>query len=282
MEPRFRQASRLSRKTPTEKESPERVDASAETFSGFFRVSGSLPLELIPARCPELGHARKNKSGDLGEKSYDWVMAFPENILTEDEQIIRQFRPHWRMLAIPVLWLIGAIAAVFVIFQIIGAEGWIALALVGAVVLALIPLVVNPLVKWWFTSYVLTSERLITRTGMIARSGIELPLQNINNVLFNQSVIERVLKSGDLLIESAGESGQSEFTNIPNPEEFQSLLYRTREEQSRNTAAEESAIAAEITRDPTEQLERAAKLREEGVLSDEEFEAMKRRILGEG
>ena len=209
-------------------------------------------------------------------------MAFPENILTEDEQIIRQFRPHWRMLAIPVLWLIGAIAAVFVIFQIIGAEGWIALALVGAVVLALIPLVVNPLVKWWFTSYVLTSERLITRTGMIARSGIELPLQNINNVLFNQSVIERVLKSGDLLIESAGESGQSEFTNIPNPEEFQSLLYRTREEQSRNTAAEESAIAAEITRDPTEQLERAAKLREEGVLSDEEFEAMKRRILGEG
>ena len=186
------------------------------------------------------------------------------------------------MLAIPVLWLIGAIAAVFVIFQIIGAEGWIALALVGAVVLALIPLVVNPLVKWWFTSYVLTSERLITRTGMIARSGIELPLQNINNVLFNQSVIERVLKSGDLLIESAGESGQSEFTNIPNPEEFQSLLYRTREEQSRKTAAEESAIAAEITRDPTEQLERAAKLREEGVLSDEEFEAMKRRILGEG
>ena len=60
------------------------------------------------------------------------------------------------------------------------------------------------------------------------------------------------------------------------------MLYRTREEQSRNTAAEESAIAAEITRDPTEQLERAAKLREEGVLSDEEFEAMKRRILGEG
>jgi uncharacterized membrane protein YdbT with pleckstrin-like domain len=123
---------------------------------------------------------------------------------------------------------------------------------------------------------------LITRTGMIARSGIELPLQNINNVLFNQSIVERVLKSGDLLIESAGESGQSEFTNIPNPEEFQSLLYRTREQQGRNTAAEESAIAADITRDPTEQLERAARLREQGVLSEEEFEAMKRSILGDG
>ena len=208
-------------------------------------------------------------------------MAFPDNILTEDETVIRQFRPHWRMLAIPVLWLIGGIAAIVVIFQVIDAEGWIALALVAAVLLAMIPLVVSPLIKWWFTAYVLTSERLITRTGMIARSGIELPLENINNVIFSQSVIERVLKSGDLLIESAGESGQSEFSDIPNPEGFQSLLYRTREEQQRRTAAEESAISAELTKDPTEQLERAARLRAEGVLSEEEFQAMKQKILGD-
>ena len=208
-------------------------------------------------------------------------MAFPDNILTEGETVVRQFRPHWRMLAIPALWLLGGIVAIIVVFNVIDAEGWVALALVGAVLLAMIPLVVSPLIKWWFTAYVLTTERLITRTGMIARSGIELPLENINNVLFNQSVIERVLKSGDLLIESAGESGQSKFTDIPNPEEFQSLLYRTREEQSRHTAAEESAIAADIARDPTEQLERAARLRAEGVLTEEEFQAMKRKILGE-
>ena len=248
---------------PTEKENPERAEASAETFSGFLRV------------CETIKQGRPLWP-------YDWAMAFPENILTEDEEIVRQFRPHWRMLAIPVLWLLGGIAAIVVIFQVIEAEGWIALALVVAVVMALIPLVISPLIKWWFTSYVLTSERLITRTGMIARSGIELPLQNINNVLFNQSVIERVLKSGDLLIESAGESGQSEFTNIPNPEQFQSLLYRTREEQARRTAAEESAISADLTRDPTEQLERAARLRDEGVLSEEEFQEMKRQILGDG
>ena len=241
-------------------ENPERAKATAEAFSGFFRVWGEV-------------------NGEIAPHPYDWGMAFPDNILTEDETVIRQFRPHWRMLAIPALWLIGGIVAIVVILAVIDAGGWIDVALVGAVLLALIPLVVSPLIQWFFTSYVLTSERLITRTGMIARSGIELPLQNINNVLFNQSVIERVLKSGDLLIESAGESGQSEFTNSPNPEEFQSLLYRTREEQSRRTAAEESAIAADITRDPTEQLERAAKLRDDGVLSEEEFQEMKRKIL---
>jgi uncharacterized membrane protein YdbT with pleckstrin-like domain len=160
-------------------------------------------------------------------------------------------------------------------------KGTIDLITEAIILLAMIPLVISPIVKWWFTLYALTDERLITRTGVIARSGIELPLANINNVLFNQNILERVLKSGDLLIESAGESGQSEFSNIPNPEEFQSLLYRTREDQARKTAAEESAIAAEVTRDPTEQLERAARLHADGVLTDEEFEKMKRSILGD-
>ncbi len=209
-------------------------------------------------------------------------MSFPENILTADETIVRQFRPHWRMLAIPVLWVVAAIVAIVLVYQVLPPEdGTIDLITTGVIVLALIPLTITPLIKWWFTAYVLTSERLITRTGVIARSGIEIPLENINNVLFNQNIIERILKSGDLLIESAGESGQSEFSNIPNPEEFQSVLYRTREEQARNTAAEESAIAADFTRDPTEQLERAAQLHRDGVLSDEEFEAMKRSILGD-
>jgi uncharacterized membrane protein YdbT with pleckstrin-like domain len=210
-------------------------------------------------------------------------MAFPDNILTDDETIIRQFRPHWRMLAIPAFWFIAGIVAIGLVYQVLPPDdGTVDLILTGLVILAIVALVIAPIIKWWFTLYVLTSERLITRTGMIARSGIELPLDNINNVLFNQSVIERVLKSGDLLVESAGESGQSDFTNIPNPEEFQSLLYRTREEQGRRTAAEESAAAADVTRDPTEQLERAARLREQGVLSAEEFEAMKRSILGDG
>ena len=210
-------------------------------------------------------------------------MAFPESILTDNETIIRQFRPHWRMLAIPVLWFIASIVAIGLVYQVLPPDNGVAdLITTGLIVLAMFALVVNPVLKWWFTLYVLTTERLITRTGIIARSGIEIPLENINNVLFNQNILERVLQSGDLLIESAGESGQSEFSNIPNPEEFQSLLYRTREEQQRRTATAESVIAADLSRDPTEQLERAARLHKEGVLSDEEFAAMKRTILGGG
>jgi uncharacterized membrane protein YdbT with pleckstrin-like domain len=126
---------------------------------------------------------------------------------------------------------------------------------------------------------VLTNERLITRTGMIARSGIEIPLDNITNVVFSQNVLERILKSGDLLIESAGESGQSSFDDIPDPEGFQSLLYRVREERAEGNAAK--AASGSAPQDATQRLERLAKLHRDGVLSDAEFEEKRRALLDE-
>lgn len=206
-------------------------------------------------------------------------MAFPDSILTEGETVVRQFRPHWRMLAIPIFWLIAAVAAIVLVYQKVPPQHGTADLITSLVIAAaLIPLTVVPLVRWWFTHYVLTDERLMTRSGVIARSGVELPLANINDVVFSQSMLERILKSGDLLIESAGESGQSRFSDIPYPEEFQSLLYKTREARARRVAIEDN-VTADAGHDPTEQLERLVKLHREGALSDDEFEQMKRSIL---
>ncbi len=209
-------------------------------------------------------------------------MAYPERLLTEGEEIIREFRPHWRLLFIPVLWLLAGIVAIVLVVTVIPIDnGTIELVIAAAIVALLIPLAFAPFVRWWFTIYVLTSERLITRTGVIARSGIEIPLESIANVLFHQNVVERILRSGDLLIESAGESGQSRFNDVPQPDEFQSLLYRVREERAKSLAREEGTMAAEVAPDPTERLERLARLHAEGVITDDEFEEKRRSLLDE-
>lgn len=204
-------------------------------------------------------------------------MSYPDRLLTEGEKIVSQFRPHWRLLFIPVLWVVAAIAAIVLYIQFTDIDNDI-LNLVVVVVIAasLIPLTVAPLVRWWFTHYVLTNERLITRRGVVARSGIEIPLENINDVQFTQNVIERLLRSGDVLIESAGEAGQSRFTDIPDPEGFQSLLYRTREARSGINADEAAAPV-----DATERLARLAQLHRDGVITDEEFESKKQSLLDE-
>lgn len=206
-------------------------------------------------------------------------MSYPEKLLTEGEHVVTQFRPHWRLLVIPVLWVIAAIAAIILAYQVIPGEGAVDLGITIAVVLALVPMAIVPFVKYWFTAYVLTNERLITRSGVIARSGIEIPLDNITNVVFNQSILERILQSGDLLIESAGESGQSRFADIPEPEAFQSLLYKVRED--RETAHRARSTMPAPVGDPTERLQRLAQLRADGVITDEEYEEKRRALLDE-
>ena len=122
------------------------------------------------------------------------------------------------------------------------------------------------------THYVITNERLIVRRGFIARQGKEIPLEVINDVAFSQTVIERVLRSGDLLIESAGEQGQSRYSDIPDPEGVQSLIYQMREARTLNLQGKATAV---------EQLEILAKLHRDGVLTDEELVEKKQKLLGD-
>lgn len=131
------------------------------------------------------------------------------------------------------------------------------------------------LIKWWFTGYVITSERLVVRTGVFSRAGKEIPLEVINDVAFSQKFVERWFRSGDLLVESAGEQGQSRFHDIPDPEGLQSLIYKLREDRTRELRG---TLRAE-GRDATEQLESLARLHAEGVITTEEFESTKEKLL---
>lgn len=150
-----------------------------------------------------------------------------------------------------------------------GTRAWVAL---GVFVVWLV-FAIRRLAQWLATQHVLTNERVIYRTGVFSRSGKEIPLEVINDVAFAQSPFERIVRSGDLLIESAGELGQSRYTDIPDPQGVQSLIYRLREERMlRMRSSGGSSVASE--------LESLARLRDQGVLSEEEFETQKRRLLG--
>lgn len=202
-------------------------------------------------------------------------MRYPTRLLTEDEEIVHAFRPHWRVL-LPLLgWAMLFGALVGVGFAALDPPyPWYGVA--AAVVLWLL-LCTKRLLNWWFTGYVLTSERIIVRSGMIARTGTEIPLENINNVLFSQRVIERVLGYGDVLVESAGQTGQSRLMDIPDPEAFQSEIYRARELRSLHFGSGQGGVT---TRDAVEQLASLADLRERGHLTDEEFATQKATLLG--
>ena len=204
-------------------------------------------------------------------------MGYPNRLLTEGEEIVKEFRPHWRMLVIPFGWTALLIAAVVLTWIFPPDQAWFDWGITGIAAVAWLVLGFYPLIAWFFTLYVLTNERLIRRSGVLARHGLEIPLEQINDVTFTQTILERVLHSGDLLIESAGTQGQSKFSNIPEPEEFHSLLYKVREDRSMMLQGVRHAPPAN---DSVSQLERLSRLHEEGKISAEEYAEMKRKILG--
>jgi membrane protein YdbS with pleckstrin-like domain len=221
-------------------------------------------------------------------------MGYPARLLSDDEVIESQFRPHWSGILREGLIVLGGIAAA-VVFSIFDAPWWAYVAL-AALVLALI---IGGLIKWANTLHVITNERLIYRAGFIAKQGTELPLEVIQNVAFNQTIFERVFGTGDLLIESAGTHGQTRYRDIPNPEAVQSLIYKMREmrmHEMEGGAVRNMVPAAEpedqgpdpgapsggAPRTTAEQLDILSRLHDQGKLSDSEFEAEKEKLLGGG
>jgi uncharacterized membrane protein YdbT with pleckstrin-like domain len=207
-------------------------------------------------------------------------MPWPEDALSDGEIIITSFRPHWKLLFIPFLWFLAALVALGVAFALNWINGTFLLVIAVALVIAALWLVVRPLVDWWTTRYVLTNERLITRTGLIAKSGVEIPLERITNVNFSASMFERMLGAGDLLIESAGSAGQSRFANIPKPDDFQTLLYKTREQRSIELSGS-SAPTGEFKPHAADSIQKIADLRDQGLITEEEYQEKRKKLLDE-
>lgn len=197
-------------------------------------------------------------------------MKYPTRLLSSEEEIAAAFRPHWMAIVLPALISVLSVAAIIAAALSLKApEVWYVVA--GVLLIWL--MVALPLwISWWFTHYIITNERVIVRRGFVARQGKEIPLEVINDVAFSQTVIERLLRSGDLLIESAGEQGQSRYSDIPDPEGIQALIYRHREARM---------LGLQGTKTAVEQLEMLAKLHRDGILTDEELAEKKAKLLGD-
>jgi uncharacterized membrane protein YdbT with pleckstrin-like domain len=201
-------------------------------------------------------------------------MPFPTRLLNEGEQVVLDLRPHWWFLSGPLLWLLVAAAAAVAATS-LEAPAWAVLALLALTGLVLLWLVGRYL-RWTTTNFVVTTDRLVYRSGVVAKRGMEIPLERVNNIAFHQTVLARLLRSGDLLIESAGESGQQKFTDIARPSRVQNEIYRQME-LAAGRDADRRAGRRELS--IPEQIEKLHELRQRGIISQAEFESKKTQLL---
>jgi membrane protein YdbS with pleckstrin-like domain len=157
-------------------------------------------------------------------------VGYPEDLLSEGEQVVIHKHSHWKMLLLPYLVLIITLAAgVWLALLVRDATppwdliGLIAIGAVGLVVIVWLFLV--PFVRWRTTHFIVTTDRVMAREGVINRTGIDIPMSRISTVRFEHGLIDRIFGCGTLIVESSAQE-PLEFDDIPSVEKVHSHIYR--------------------------------------------------------
>jgi uncharacterized membrane protein YdbT with pleckstrin-like domain len=205
---------------------------------------------------------------------------YPHHLINEGETVALDLHPHWWYFAKHILTgtlllvaLIGVVAVRNIEYvNSVTALGWATVAVIWAVWLGLTYL------QWQYTHFVVTDDRVIFRHGVIAKHGVEIPLERINNINFDQGFWERIIGAGDLDIESAGREGQSHFEDVRHPDAVQQEIYRQMEFNAQQQVVRTAPHVTHQASIP-EQIEQLAALRDKGHISAEEFESKKASLL---
>jgi uncharacterized membrane protein YdbT with pleckstrin-like domain len=145
-------------------------------------------------------------------------MGLPADQLSPGEEIVLEMHEHWKHLLGALLICIAALVGLVVVLALGPDEGFFAwLDTLGWVAFAGVVLVfgVLPALAWWNRTYTLTNERLATRTGVLRRSGRDIPLTRINDVAFEQGILDRLVGAGTLKVSAASEEGTVVLVDIP-------------------------------------------------------------------
>lgn len=201
-------------------------------------------------------------------------MGFPRKLLNDGEDIVAELRPHWWVFVKPV-FVTALLFVLAMVAEVAVDNGLLTLVLAGLGLVSLVWLGVRWL-RWNTTLFVITTDRLILRSGLLSKQGKEIPLERLNDIAVSQRLFERLIRSGDVMLESGGEMGAQVIHNIPRPFEVQNVIYS---EIERNHTRMASQAAGHRELSIPEQIEKLDELRRRGTISQAEFDAKKAQLL---
>ncbi len=221
-------------------------------------------------------------------------MPYPKHLINEGEEVALDLRPHWWFFSKHILTGIPLFFLIIVVLNVAedNTGGDILRWIIGLAVLVWAVWLGVKYLEWTRTYFVVTSDRVVFRTGVLSRHGVEIPLERVNNINYQQNIWERIIGAGNLEIQSAGEQGTSSFTDVRHPDGVQQEVYRQMEANAKRDAGSGGDAIAKAVRDSLggvagvaggasvpEQIEQLARLRDQGHITVEEFERKKTQLL---
>lgn len=152
------------------------------------------------------------------------AMGLPPELLGSGETEVLQLRTHIKALIVPaVVLVVIAIAAGLAFALPANLQPWLTWVIVVACLLGLVFWVVIPFLRWISTTYTFTNRRIITRRGILNKSGHDLPLTRIVNVAYNRSLSDRIFGCGTLVMTTAADEPVT-LEDIPDVERVHVMM----------------------------------------------------------
>ena len=130
------------------------------------------------------------------------------------EQVVFEGHPSWRAL---LSFYLGGLAGAAVIGVVAGLLGGWFLGVVVGIVLAALVIVVG-LVKRQSTTYLVTTQRLYIRRGILSKREQQTRIDRVQNVNTEQSLRDRMLRVGTVDFDTAGtDDSEFRFVGISDP-----------------------------------------------------------------
>lgn len=148
-------------------------------------------------------------------------MAFPDGLLSRGEQVVVHKHPHWKVLVVPTALFLVIVAALAFMIVWIGKwddagftthRWWILAVAVVAAVTLLVGCAV-PFLRWRTEHFVLTTQHVFFRTGILHRRQHQIPLIRVQNIETIVTFWGRVFGYGTLIVDSAADE-PLEFSNV--------------------------------------------------------------------
>jgi uncharacterized membrane protein YdbT with pleckstrin-like domain len=199
-----------------------------------------------------------------------------KTLLKKDEKIIMETKPHW-------LTLIGPFF-VMLIFStlgiIIGSYGLL-------IILVFLGYFIYKIIQRNNNLWIVTNLRIIDEYGVFSNNTKESPLDKINNISYLQSFLGKIFGYGNVQIQTAAEIGSTTYFSVENPKELKDAITHMQEEyklyQIKRQATEFANVMAAGQQnnktDVAAELEKLYELKQKGIITEEEFNNRKTKIL---
>ena len=202
---------------------------------------------------------------------------YVESLLGNREKIILVARQHWFILVSAIVLEI-VIILVIIGLTILAGFFWTEFALlIGAIgtILLLLPLstMFRDILDWMNRQYIVTNRRVIQISGVLNKNVTDSSLRKITDVMMSKSVFGRIFNYGDIEILTASEFGANLFHRIEEPVGFKIAMLNAKEELEQGGEPEQDDL------DVVEVLTNLDRLRDLGILTDEEFIQKKSEFL---